>query len=100
MSRSYLDLDEKRTLVFGYDRPFKTYYVQLWDRDFDPDFDFGAPAKAAGYHEMEKIEPLAGEYGPYPLGIAEFDRVLQEWGVSDDAREHCGKILAQIGTPL
>lgn len=67
----------------GWDQPMRTYYAQLWDSAFDPDFDLGAPAKAAGYHEAEKIAPLAGEYGPYPITtIAALEEQLASWGVA------------------
>lgn len=84
MSRVRIPLDDRRELVVGWDRPVGTYFVQLWDRDFDPDFALGAPVKAAGYHDMEKIPPLAGEYGPYPIATPhELNVLLSSWGVPE-----------------
>lgn len=74
MSRHHFDVDEKRAITLGYDAPFNTWFAQLWNRDFDDDFDFGAPEKAVGYHDAEKLPPIAGEYGPYP--VPSFDALV------------------------
>jgi hypothetical protein len=71
MSRHHFDVDEKRAVTVGYDRPMGTFYAQLWDRDYDDDFDFGSPKAVVGYHDAEKIPPIAGEYGPYPVKSVE-----------------------------
>lgn len=96
MSRHVINLTDGRELRYGTDRPFKTLYVQLWDNEFDRDWDGGAPAKAAGYHPMERVEPLAGEYGPYPIAnVWDLDGVLIDWGVAGDIREQVGRGIAQ-----
>jgi hypothetical protein len=66
MSRHHFDVDEKRAVTVGYDRPMGTFYAQLWDRDHDDDFDFGSPAAVVGYHDAEKIPPLAGRVRAVP----------------------------------
>lgn len=71
MSRFHFDVDEKRAVTLGMDSPMRTFFAQLWNRDFDDDFDTGAPEKAVGYHPAEKMPPLAGEYGPYPVPTAD-----------------------------
>jgi hypothetical protein len=83
MSREKFDASEGVAVIVGYDKSFKTFWAQLWDRDHDPDFDMGSPKAVVGYHDAEKVPPLAGEYGPYPVPTVEaLDTYLrQAWNV-------------------
>lgn len=96
MSRHSFDLPGNRKLMVGSDRLSNTLFLQLWDASFNSDFNWGAPAKAAGYAEWERVHPLAGEYGPFPLrNMHDVDRVLVEWGIDDEIREKVGAAFAQ-----
>lgn len=96
MGQQKVTLSGGRRLVVGYDAPFKTFFAQLWD----PAYGFGAPAKAAGYHPAERgIPPIAGEYGPYPMGWEELEQVFKEWGLGTAERDMAGTALARESSP-
>lgn len=90
MGQINFKVDEKRTVTCGWDRPMRTWFAQLWDEDFDPSMKDGeentwrAPAKAVGYHDAEKVAPLAGEYGPYPVESWEalVAYMIEEWQIA------------------
>lgn len=99
MSRRLVALDGGRRLLVGYDRPFRTLYAQLFDgTDKIPD----EPSRVMGYHPMEQglNVPAQGiEYGPYPVDISTFDRVLVEWGLTEQDRDRAGAALARDVKP-
>jgi hypothetical protein len=65
--RERVRLEDGRLLVFGWDRPFKTFYAQLYD---DPN-EHKAPAVVIGYHPVEqqilRAERPEAVIGPYPV---------------------------------
>lgn len=81
-----------RELVVGYDRPFRTFFAQLWDPGAGPE---DSPVQAAGYHPDEQLLDPSVPYGPYPLDLMELDRVLASWGIDGDLRQEVGRRLAQ-----
>jgi hypothetical protein len=90
MSRHWVDLDD-RFVIVGYDRPVHTFFAQLYDAGDDTN---DPPCKAVGYHPAERAPGERTEHGPYPCSLAELERTLQAWGLSDPERE---QVRAAIG---
>lgn len=99
MSRDKFNVSEGVAVIVGYDKPFSTFWAQLWDRDHDDDFDTGSPKAVVGYHPEEQlIPPLAGECGPYPVPSVEaLDTYLrQAWNV--EMPDHIYAALSGVET--
>lgn len=69
MSRQVKRLDDGRTVIWGHDGPFNTWYAQLYNVEDDPPH--GAPRAVIGYHPAEVALTLAerrdADIGPYPV---------------------------------
>lgn len=100
MSRYRIVIDKYQTVIYGYDRSFKTLFAALYDErnltDNDNEGD-ERPVKAIGYHPTEQaLTPLGTEYGAYPADLADLDTALQDWGVSNEQREKIGWSLVDL----
>jgi hypothetical protein len=84
MGRTYFKLDGALELTAGYDRPFGTWFAQLYDANFSEQTDDDSPAKTAGYHPTERaLSHPDTEHGPYPIrSYAELEVHLISWGIT------------------
>lgn len=81
MSRHTLQLADGSEIICGYDRPFKTWFAQLYGPEDNPPH--GAPSKTVGYHPAEQALTPNGEHGVYPASKEDLRSTLIEWGVPE-----------------
>lgn len=91
MSRQRVTLNGGQFVVCGFDRPFNSWYAQLYAAGDNPN---DAPLKAIGYHPMERNPRERTEHGIYPADLNDIDLALDQWGLSGDERETVGRALA------
>lgn len=72
-------------LIVGYDKPFDTYYAQLYTHALDDRRKSDEPDKAVGYHPIERSANEITDHGSYPCDLVLLERTLTEWGLSSDA---------------
>jgi hypothetical protein len=84
MGKVYFKLDGPLELTAGFDRPFNTWFAQLYDANFSERFaDDDSPAKTVGYHPTEQVLSHPDtEHGPYPVkDYDELQSYLEAWGI-------------------
>lgn len=84
MGKTYFKLDGALELVAGWDRPFGTWFAQLYDANFSEQTQDDSPAKTVGYHPTEQaLSHAKTEHGPYPMptytALQTF--LIGEWGI-------------------
>lgn len=70
MSRFVFNTGDGRKVVCGYDRPYDTFYAQLFD-DEGADVRTESPVSGVGYHPDEQLLDPTPEYGPFPVPAAD-----------------------------
>jgi hypothetical protein len=90
MSRHQIVLRTGRYVICGFDRPFGTFFAQLYDPLDDPN---DPPIKSIGYHPAERDPRERTSHGPYPVATAEqFNRALEAWSL--DPRDRMAIVRA------
>jgi hypothetical protein len=95
MSQLTFPMPNNQQLVCGWDEPFHTYFLQVWNlpahrnpscgwRDHWDD----NPVYAAGYHPAEEALDPRPLYGPFPLDLDELERQLEGVGIDSELRQH------------
>lgn len=81
MGRTMIPLSDGRRIVAGYDKPYRTWYAQLYDAD---DSDDDCPAAVIGYAPDEQaLDRPDVQLGPFPVVSREELHALirREWGI-------------------
>jgi hypothetical protein len=70
--KTFVDLPDGRRLCYGYDRPYRTFFAQLWDQGqtiHEP------PIVVIGYSPNEQFllryERPSATVGPYPIATVD-----------------------------
>jgi hypothetical protein len=84
MGKVYWKANERQEVVAGFDRPFNTWYAQLYDSNWSERIsDDDSPMKTVGYHPSEQaLSHPETEHGPYP--VKDYDELasyLTAWGI-------------------
>lgn len=92
MSQHIVLCDGGGELVVGWDRPFGTFFAQLWEPGSTAD----DPLRTVGYHPTEQALSPGAEHGPYPVRTrAELFRLLGSWGLSPADLEEARTVITE-----
>lgn len=91
MSQIPVSCDDGHEVVVGWDRPFHTFFAQLYEpgADFDD-----SPLRTVGYHPTEQGLTPESQHGPYPVeNVDDLFKLIGSWGLSDDDVERVREAL-------